>query len=432
MLDFFRDLFLDKICKSISSKFKKNNEKKKEQFIKDFYTVLNSIEYKEFQYNLLKKYYGSRFFTEVNGYDFPAFVINYENDDIVAKNNIRDFDYLTLNKNELKVSFNEDEHQKYKKNLYYKDYYKIVGGKIKAPNRPGFLLKEINLNGDLMTGFSARIGTYAENVYSSHVLEYEMHNAFLTAKKQKLTIENDFAEIKKLLPQRNKIHSDIIGEEDYFNQMRKSLLSGMTHETLLSVQMIVLMKEYDRYSIKLIQRSDNVAVSPNKYQIVPAGGFEILNDSENGYTKTEIVENSSSGCAVFREYLEEIFGKKEFEGYGIGSVNEALMKDEDIIDINKMIKEGKAHFGFLGCIVDLILLRHELSFYLVIDDEDYSIKHKFIGNDEIKNHSFISGVYADNFDENEEIWEDLLAPGATIWKMFKETDIYKKINKKNN
>lgn len=430
MLDFLKEKLFEKTLKVIGNKFERNKTKKNEKFVNDFYKVLNSSEYKLFEYELLKKYYGLDFFSTVNGIDFPAFVVNYENDELLAKNNIRDFDYLAINKNELKVSFKEEEHQGYKNNLYYKDYYKIVGSKIKAPNRPGFLLKEINLNGDLMSGFSAKIGTYAENVYSSHVLEYEMHNAYLLAKKRNLTLDENFEEIKKLLPLRNQIHSDVDGNEDYFTQMRKSLLSGSTHDSLLSVQMIVVMKEYDRYSIKLIQRSDNVAISPGKFQIVPAGGFEILNDSENGYTKTEIVENSSPGCAVFREYLEEIFGKKEFEGHAIGSVNEALMKDEDIIDINKMIKEGKAHFGFLGCIVDLILLRHELSFYLVIEDEDYSIKHKFIGNDEIKNHSFMSGVYVDNFDENDEIWEDLLAPGATIWKMFKETNIYKKIIKK--
>ena len=83
----------------------------------------------------------------------------------------------------------------------------------------------------------------------------------------------------------------------------------------------------------------------------------------------------------------------------------------------------------LGCIVDLILLRHELSFYLVIDDEDYSLRHKFIGNEEIKNHAFISNINIDNFEEDIEIWEDLLAPGAAIWKLFKETKIYSKIKK---
>ena len=75
----------------------------------------------------------------------------------------------------------------------------------------------------------------------------------------------------------------------------------------------------------------------------------------------------------------------------------------------------------------MILLRHELSFYLVIDDEEYSLRHKFIGNEEIKNHSFIPNVTIDNFDSNEEIWDDLLAPGAAIWKMFKDTDLYKKL-----
>ena len=81
----------------------------------------------------------------------------------------------------------------------------------------------------------------------------------------------------------------------------------------------------------------------------------------------------------------------------------------------------------MGCIVDLILLRHELSFYLVIDDEDYSLRHRFIGNDEIKNHAFIPNVTVDNFEDNQDIWDDLLAPGAAIWKMFKDTDAYKKI-----
>ena len=427
MLDFLRDYLLEKGFKFLGDKFKKNQIRKRETFIKNFYSVINSEEYKLFEYELLQKYYGKQFFTNVNGRYYPAFSINYEHDDSVAVNNIRDFDFLALNKDELGVVFKEDEHQEYKNNLYYKDYYKIVGHKIKAPNRPGYLLKEIALNGDLMTGFSARIGTYAENVYSTHALEYEMFSVYLYCKKNTLDINANFEQIKKLLKLRNKIHSDLNPSEEYFDGMRKSLLSGITHETLLSVQMIVLMKEDEKYNIKIIQRSDDVAISPGKYQIVPAGGFEILNDSENGYTKSEIKENSSAGCAVFREYLEEIFGKKEFEGHGIGSVNEALMKDEEIICINKLIKEGKAHFGFLGCIVDLILLRHELSFYLVIDDEDYSLRHRFIGNDEIKNHAFIPNVTVDNFEDNQDIWDDLLAPGAAIWKMFKDTDAYKKI-----
>ena len=425
MLNFLRDYFLGKGLNLLEKQFKKMSKKNREKHIKNFYNVLNSKEYRNFEYELLKKYYGLEFFTEVNGRYFPAFSVLYEKEDTVATNNIREFDNLTLNKDELFVSFDEEEHQKYKKNMYYKNYYKIVGSRIKAPNRPGFLLKEISLNGDKMNGFKARIGTYAENVYSTHALEYEMYCAYLYAEKKKWTIEDNFEEIKELLKLRNSIHSDVT--EDNFENMRKSLLSGITHETLLSVQMIVVMKEDDSYNIKIIQRSDNVAVSPSKYQIVPAGGFEILNDSENGYSKSEIVENSSAGCAVFREYLEEIFGKKEFEGCGIGSVNEALMKDEEIILINQLIKEGKAHFGFLGCIADLILLRHELSFYLVIDDEEYSRRRKFMGNEEIKNHAFISGVNVLNFDEKTEIWEDLLAPGAAIWKMFKETDIYNKI-----
>lgn len=429
MLDFFRDLFLTKIISAIVKWFKQLFSFIRKNKIKKFYKVINSKEFKEFELAVLKQYYGEEFFTLVNNAMYPAFSVKYEDVDVIATKNIRDFDHLTSNTSELRVAFKEEEHQGYKKNLYYKKYNEIVGSKIKAPNRPGFLLKEINLNNDNMTSFSARIGTYAENVYSTHALEYEMYEVYLVAKKKKWTVSSNYPEICKLLKLRNKIHSDV-DQANYYESMRKSLLSGNLHETLLSVQMIVLMKENDTYNIKLIQRSDNVAISPGKYQIVPAGGFEILNDSSNGYTPHEILENSSSSCAVFREYLEEIFGRNEFEGHGVGSVNEVLMKDEEIVYINELIKNNKAHFGFLGCIVDLILLRHELSFYLVIDDEDYSLRHKFIGNEEIKNHAFISNINIDNFEEDNEIWEDLLAPGAAIWKLFKETKIYSNIKNK--
>lgn len=148
MFDFIKEYLLEKGIKFIGDKLKQNKKKKNDDFVKSFYSVINSEEYKSFEFELLKKYYGIEFFTEVNGNYYPAYSVKYEFDDKLAVNSIRDFDYLALNKNELGVNFKEEEHQEYKKNLYYKEYYKIVGHKIKAPNRPGFLLKEINLNGD--------------------------------------------------------------------------------------------------------------------------------------------------------------------------------------------------------------------------------------------------------------------------------------------
>ena len=117
MFNFLRDYFLGKGLNLLEKQFKKMSKKNQEMHIKNFYSVLNSKEYREFEYELLKKYYGLDFFTEVNNHYFPAFSVLYEKEDTVAINGIRDFDDLTLNKDELKVEFNEDEHQKYKKNL---------------------------------------------------------------------------------------------------------------------------------------------------------------------------------------------------------------------------------------------------------------------------------------------------------------------------
>lgn len=114
-------------------------------------------------------------------------------------------------------------------------------------------------------------------------------------------------------------------EEGFSERMRASLLSGKGRDALLSVQMLIILfsKRKQRYEVKIAQRSDLVAIKPLVYQFIPAGGFEILNDSKDGiYDDLELEENFSPGCAVFREFLEELFSVPEYEGNCTGSVEE--------------------------------------------------------------------------------------------------------------
>ena len=122
MLDFFRDLFLTKIISAIVKWFKQLFSFIRKNKIKKFYKVINSKEFKEFELAVLKQYYGEEFFTLVNNSMYPAFSVKYEDVDMIATKNIRDFDHLTSNTSELRVAFKEEEHQGYKKNLYYKKY----------------------------------------------------------------------------------------------------------------------------------------------------------------------------------------------------------------------------------------------------------------------------------------------------------------------
>jgi hypothetical protein len=111
--------------------------------------------------------------------------------------------------------------------------------------------------------------------------------------------------------------------------------------------------------------------------------------------------------------------------------NEVLLKDERIQELNKFIKEEKAELCFLGSVIDLAGLRHELSFLLVIHDDEYNSHNKFIGNEECTNRTFISGVTLKNFEDREDIWNNLHGPSAAMWMLFKKSHVYSKLcNKK--
>ena len=436
MIDFLGaellSFILNKLFKAGENLFNNISNKKKELKIENFYKVLEDEDFKRFEKTFLKKYYTDSCFTTVNGREYPVYFYRFSKvlEDKTNEKGVRKYDFLS-DADKLDTKFDVKKHKKYKELPYYREYSEIVGGNIRFPDRPGYMLDELVLNSfNEIEKVNVHIGTYAENVYSNHVLEFEMVEAF---KHFRYMIENESSwdEIRRFMRIRNSMHKNITFDNtsDFIESMKKSLSRGDGRDSLLSVQMLVLMKDKrtKKYLIKIIQRSTSVAIAPGRFQIVPSGGFEILNDSDPGYSEYELRDNLSPGCAVFREYLEEIFGAEEFEGHGKGSVNEALLKDEKIKKIEEMLLEGSADFRFLGSIVDLAGLRNELSFVLVIKDSDYATNNKFLGNEESISKNFISGVSLDNFEEREDIWDNLHGPSAVMWQLFKDSDLYNKL-----
>ena len=402
----------------------------------DFYKINKDRRFKLFRQTVLRRYYTEDYFTEVNGKTFPAFCIPSTKIE-GSSNEITKYDALLLaDKKNSGIEFNENEHQNYKKR-YYASYSQIVKKRVVAGDRPGLMLDRLKCdkNGNVES-FQVYLGTYAENVYTSHVLEYELYRAY--KKFQGKNVKDYWDKIVKFMKTRNEIDKSVRADKrlNISEEKKAFLTSGEGRHSLLGVQMLVLMREdvksenekKERYRLFLTKRSKKMAIAPEYYQLIPSGGFEIFSDCQQEYSEKLIRDNLSVGCAVFREYLEEIFRDKNFKVEDNYNLNAALKEDERIQEIEKMLKSGDASFEFLGCVVDLTVLRYELSFVLVIKNSNYWEKN-FKEKNKFWTHKFIDDVYLDNFEQKEKkyIWNNLHWSSAAMWKLFSQTDLYQEL-----
>lgn len=388
-----------------------------------FWSIIKSRNFKSFVTKVVSSYYKIHTF-DINGQNYALNII--ESKIKGTANTIKDFDSI-CSFSDSNIEFDIEKHQEYINWPFYYEYSTILEGTIRYPNRPGYMLDDFKLDADgKLNGISVHIGTYAENVYSSHILEYELFKAYEKYHHEDLDNPDALKKIFSELYIRNKITESVT--ENGSKPISSIFFSGLGRESLLSVQMIVIIKSKrtGKYEIKIAQRSNNVAAAPGIYQLMPAGGFEILNDSDDDiYDEFELFSNLSVGCAIFREYLEELFNMPEFEGHSTGSVEDRLLKDARVVEIEELLKNKKAEFLFLGTILDLCDLRQELSFALVIHDDNYSEK-RFLANEECKK-GVMNNVPIEEFDNMGFIWNNLHGPSAAMWKMFKETETYRRI-----
>lgn len=404
-----------------------NHQQNKAQ--KEFWDTLQSSEYNKFVIKVLEKYYGPAFITNIHQQKYNVFCIPGKQS--YDATSIKSYDCLCDNSSSKLSDFNIYEHESYVYNKWYAEYSNVLEGKVHHLNRPGYMLDEtITDNEGHFERVRAHIGTYAENLFSSHVLEYELYQSYLHFSQKNINSPNVWEQLRASLTMRNMIHEGVGVpiSKDFNERMLLSLLNGKGRDSLLSVQMLVIVKssKSNQYELKIAQRSNTVAIKPGVFQFIPAGGFDILNDSDDDiYDDIELIENFSPGCAIFREYLEEIYNMPEFEGRGKGSIEERLMQDPHIKAIESMLAEKTADLHFLGSVIDLTTLRHELSFVLVIHKDLYS-NEQIIANDEFKKGK-VSNIPIRDFDKQQSIWEKIHAPSAALWQMFKKTSLYQSL-----
>jgi len=308
-------------------------------------------------------------------------------------------------------------------NKIQKEYAEILKGTIKRPKLIGYALNELEVNVDnQVVSVSSKTCNYEQNVMTSHILEYELYKLYTT---NSSITKSSKEVILRSLPFRNRLHDDCSLDDIIF--------SGKGRQSLLSVQMIVLFKTKEGcYKVLLMQRSKDVAAKPGYWQFMPAGGFEML-EKEGVEDKKAIEDNYNVRMAIFRELIEELYGKSEYEYNVRGkSVLDMFRRDPHIKELVRLIEDRKVFMQFLGSAIDLVTLRHELSFILRIDDAN------FIENEEFKfdtNHE-VHNMYEINIDQVEDYLDmGVMVPSnAALYEMAKQCDLFQealKIHKSN-
>ncbi|MEC0090537.1 hypothetical protein [Paenibacillus macquariensis] len=316
-----------------------------------YYTELASVEFQSWQMSVLRKIYGEQNIIDLFGVSYASTVY-------YASENLS-YPYKDLG---------ELESPEITENMILrgisKKYYKLMGKTIRRPNLAGFVLESLNLNeSGQISGFKAKIATYKLNVATSHVLEYELYLVYKKYKNEFLSCSKD--QMIKQLKLRNNIHNDQLEEE--------VLITGKGRYSLLGVQMLVIfITEDNEYRALVIKRSEDVAVRPGYYQFVPSGGFEFY---EKEINEINTQKNFDVELALYREMVEEIFGEVEFEHNDKGNPVDNIYKHEKVVSVRSWLKEGQAKMEFLGTTIDLVSLRHELSFLLLINDKQFSMNN---------------------------------------------------------
>lgn len=340
------------------------NSKKLKNKREKYYHILSTPDYLKWSKSILQRIYPEIKLTNILDFDYTVFCIP------ACENYKYPFSEL-LDLENLQIMLDE----KYQiNNPIQLNYKKILGNTIKRPLLKGYMLTQYKLDekGCIITA-SAKTGTYEQNVYSSHILEYEL---FLLYKKNLKNIDKiPIDKILTLLPMRNSIH---------LNQTPINVLkSGVNRSCLFGVQIFVIFKAHDdnRYKVLVIKRSEDVAAKPGYFQFIPSGGFEIFQNYDDEFI---LRNNFSVKLALFRELVEEAYGEEDYVHNEKGVPEENILIHPKVGSLIEMIEKKEAFFEFLGSTVDLVTLRHELSFILRIDNINFS-KSDFKPNHESKN-----------------------------------------------
>jgi len=401
-----------------------------EKLLNEYYKTQRTPEFNLWQNMLLEKYYGKEFFTEIFGLSYPVYTfegvdLKYNLD---KSSNRYTFGELCNNKELITNKKRDTEITEITK--LHKTYENLMTfgkePKIKYPKMIGFMLDKLVFDENKrVSSFTAWVASYMDTAISSHILEYEcylMYKKFGKRYKAREELTDDVfaSKVKPEMKLRNAVHK---GKE-----IEEVLSTGCNRASMLSVQLIIIMKDHEdkQYKVLVIRRSEDVSLRPGYYQFVPAGGFEGFAEYSENLDRIVIDGYFDVGLAIFREYLEELCGQNEFEdGIDIGESRRRIKNDEAVQKIIEMIEAGTAHLEFLGSEVQLDILRNDLSFVLRIDDEKYS-ENEFKSNHEGDKSHRVQRYPIKDIEKTLDV-EKLNPPSAGLFYLLTKNHLYKEI-----
>lgn len=317
-------------------------------------TVYRSTDYIEFSLKIMKQIYG-RTLLKLQEQEYP--VVCYKSTgNLIAE----PFTELRLSKS-VKPAANFPSNKKTllkNRTSIQKSFHWLIKPNIRYPEQVGYALDKLTLD---EKGKIKQLGCkscfYIENLITSHVLEYEIYHVFTDLNKR-YEIERSPDRILKNLPERQRIHSQCLNNN--------IALDGSGRSSQIGVQALFAYADGATYKIRMITRSNQVAVRPQLRQFIPSGNFEIF---ESHVDAERLEEQFNPMASLYRELLEEVFGDPTLRHNESNySTHQKVWADPTFKIIQNLLLQGKAQIRFLGTVFDLLVLRHELSFLIIIDD----------------------------------------------------------------
>lgn len=243
-------------------------------------------------------------------------------------------------------------------------FWRMTWVTIKRPNLPGFFLKRLRLDGNQFIGFDAGVCRYKDSIICNHVLLYELYCAYIA---DQSPIGADW---KTRLPHLANIFADRTALEVICEPSRSL--------PVISVQAIIVYRDYTEqgapWKFRYMVRKSGIASYVGFRQIPPSGGFEYFGSKTSKFA--DIKTRFNIKHAIFREALEELFGHSELESFTVGYDPADLHKYFEVKSFATKPKDPNknSHCGihFLGVAVTLAALIHNLSFLIVVDDEEFA------------------------------------------------------------
>lgn len=214
----------------------------------------------------------------------------------------------------------------------------LRNSKRKLYNGTTFALKHIRRRGDELK-IEAVLGSYFDMLATCITLEDELRAA---ADKRAIRV-----------PGRTQLHRDVPAEA--------VILSGKGRSAAIGGNVLVIYRRDDAYHAMLMRRNPQAGIDPDRFHVMPAFIFQPQSPQVQA-------AEWSLRYHIEREYLEELFGLPETEH---AHDPHYFAAHPALQDLHTMLADGRALLHLTGIAINLLTLRPEICFLLLIHDAEW-------------------------------------------------------------